>query len=185
MSSARLFVALEPPAAARTALARWGSRACDADPALRAVGEEALHLTVHFLGERPQADVEALRAAVAQAPATCIPLAGAGALWLAPRRPHVLTAALDDVTGALEALHRALGAGLESATPGWSRDARPLRPHITVARVRRGAHPRLEAVPGPPELSFAATAVVLLQSRLSPAGAVYEPLARRSLHRGS
>jgi 2'-5' RNA ligase len=185
VSSARLFVALEPPAAARTALARWGGRACAADPALRAVGEAALHLTVHFLGERPQTDVEALRAAVAQAPPTAIPLAGAGALWLAPRRPHVLTAALDDVTGALEVLHRALGPALEAATPGWSRETRPLRPHITVARVRRGAHPRLEAVPRPPELSFEATAVVLLQSRLSPAGAVYEPLERCSLHRGA
>ena len=185
MSSARLFVALELPLRARTALARWGHEACAADPALRAVGEVGLHVTVHFLGERPEDDIAALRSAIAAAPARGIPLTAAGALWLAPRRPHVLTAALDDVDGALGVLHRSLGPALEAATPGWSREARPLRPHITVARVRRGATPLLEAAPQPPALSFAATAVVLLQSRLSPAGAVYEPLARRSLRRGA
>ena len=185
MSTARLFVALELPVRARTALARWGHEACDADPALRAVGEVGLHVTVHFLGERPEDDIAALRSAIAAAPARGIPLTAAGALWLSPRRPHVLTLALEDTTGSLAALHAALGPALEAATPGWSREARPLRPHITVARVRRGATPRLEAVPQPPELSFAATAVVLLQSRLSPAGAVYEPLERLVLHRGA
>ena len=182
MSSARLFVALELPAGARAALARWGRDACAADPALRPVAEAALHVTVHFLGERPAADIEALRAVIAAAPATATPLAGAGALWLAPRRPHVLTLALEDIAGSLGALHRRLGPALEAATPGWSRETRPLRPHVTVARVRRGTHPRLKALAEPPELSCEATAVVLLQSRLSPAGAVYDALERRSLH---
>jgi 2'-5' RNA ligase len=185
VSSARLFVALELPAGARTALARWGREACAADPALRAVGEEALHVTVHFLGERPDADIAALRSVIAGVPARAIPLAAAGALWLSPHRPHVLTLALGDATGTLEALHGALGPMLEAATPGWSREVRPLRPHVTVARVRRGARPLQEAVPRAPELSCVATAVVLLQSRLSPAGAVYEPLERLSLHRGA
>lgn len=181
MSTARLFVALELPAGARAALAGWGREACAADPALRGVGEEALHVTLHFLGERPAGDIDALRGVVAGAPVTAIPLTDAGTLWLAPRRPHVLTLALADPTGALEALHRRLGPALEAATPGWSAETRPLRPHVTVARVRRGARPRPAALVEPPALSFAAPAVVLLQSRLSPAGAVYEALERRSL----
>lgn len=183
--SARLFVALELPVAARAALARWGRDACARDPALRAVDEEALHVTVHFLGQRPEGDIDALRAAVAGAPAQAITLSTAGALWLAPRRPHVLTAALDGDTGSLGALHRALGPVLEAATPGWSRESRALRPHVTVARVRRGARPRQEGVPPAPELFCAMSAVVLLRSRLSPAGAVYEPLERLSLHTGA
>ena len=139
-------------------------------------------MTVHFLGERPHGDVAGLRSVVAGAPQAAVPLAAAGALWLSPRRPHVLTAALRDVAGTLETLHGILGPALEAATPGWSRETRPLRPHVTVARVRRGERPRTVGVPEPPELSCAATAVVLLQSRLSPAGAVYEPLERLSLH---
>ncbi len=185
MSSARLFVALELPAAVRTALARWGREVCAADPALRAVGEEALHVTVHFLGERPRDDITGLRSAIARAPARAIPLVTAGALWLAPRRPRVLTVAIGDTTGALEALHRALGPSLEAATPGWRRETRPFRPHVTVARVGRDARPGRQAVPEPPELSCAATAVVLMESRLSPAGAAYEPLEGLSLHRGA
>ena len=86
MSSARLFVALQLPAEARSALARWGREACAGDSSLRAVGEEALHVTVHFLGERPESDVEALRAVIGGAPRAAIPLTAAGALWLAPRQ---------------------------------------------------------------------------------------------------
>jgi RNA 2',3'-cyclic 3'-phosphodiesterase len=185
VSSARLFVALELPAADRAALAGWSHDACAADPALRAVAEEALHVTVHFLGERPEDDIAALRWVIAGAPVAAVPLASAGVLWLAPRRPHVLTLGLEDPSGALAALHRALGPLLEAATPGFRRATRALRPHVTVARVQRGARPREEALPEPPELSCEATGVVLLRSRLSPAGAVYEPLERRSLHRGA
>lgn len=181
MSSARLFVALELPAAERAALARWGHAAGAADPALRAVAQDALHVTLHFLGERPEADIPALRGVVAAAPQDAVRLTSAGVLWLSPRRPHVLTLGLADAAP-LTALHAGLGPALAAATPGWEPDRRALRPHVTVARVRRGARPRTAAVPAPPALSCAAAAVVLLRSRLSPAGAVYEPLERRVLH---
>ena len=180
MSSARLFVALELPAAERAVLARWGRAACAADPALRPVAEEALHVTLHFLGERPEADIPALVGVIAGVPGTAIRLTGTGALWLSPRRPHVLTLGLESGGGALTALHGVLGPALEAATPGWSPDRRPLRPHITLARGRE--RPRPAAAPAAPALSCAAPAVVLMRSRLSPAGAVYEPLGRRSLH---
>ena len=53
----RLFVALDLPAPARAALAAF--RAAAADPAVwRPVPDEALHLTLAFLGHRPEADVE-------------------------------------------------------------------------------------------------------------------------------
>lgn len=182
MSSARLFVALELPAAERAALARWGRAARAADPALRAVAEEGLHVTLHFLGERPEGDIAALRRVVAAAPRAAVRLMSTGTLWLAPRRPHVLTLGLA-TDPALTALHAALGPALGAATPGWDPDGRPLRPHVTVARVRGGARPRPAAAPAPPALSCAAPGVVLLRSRLSPAGAVYEPLERCSLHR--
>ena len=52
----RLFVALDLPAPARAALAAF--RAAAADPAIwRPVPDEALHLTLAFLGHRPEADV--------------------------------------------------------------------------------------------------------------------------------
>lgn len=175
----RLFVALEPPGEVATALARWGAGIAGEDPALAPVGAEALHVTMAFLGECP-ADVVADLAAVVRAAATPAPpapaLGVAGALWLAPRRPHVLTVALEDVDAGLEAMHHRLWQGL--APLGFRLEDRPFRPHITVARVRRGQRPRNLDVPGPPVTSFPAVALTLLRSRLGGGAARYEPLER-------
>ena len=46
---ARLFVALDLPEQVRAGIAAWGRRAL-ADPALRPVGPESLHITLAFLG---------------------------------------------------------------------------------------------------------------------------------------
>ncbi len=177
----RLFVALELPGDVRAALARWGRSACDQDPSLRAVRDQALHVTVHFLGERPTADVERLREVVAGASDRAIPLVGAGALWLSPRRPHVLTCALEDPGGSLGDLFDTIGPALTQATPGWESADRRLRPHVTVARVRGGARPRVGAEPEPPVVRFEATAVALMRSDLGPGGAVYEAIERLPL----
>jgi 2'-5' RNA ligase len=58
-------------------------------------------------------------------------------------------------------------------------EARPFRPHVTVARLRAGARaPReLDALPEP--LAFTAGPVTLYRSRLGRGGAVYEPLFAR------
>lgn len=184
-SPLRLFAALELPAGARGALASWGRAACDGDQALRPVARDALHLTLHFLGARRLADLDGLRAAVAGAPASPVPLVTGGAVWLAPRRPHVLACGVEDRGGALCALHAALAPALVAAAPGWTPDARPLNPHVTVARVRRGIRPRPGSEPRAPRLVFEAAAVVLLRSHLGPGGARYETLERLALRRGS
>ncbi len=180
----RLFAALELPHAARATLAAWGRAAAARDPALRSVEEDALHVTLHFLGERPAAEIPRLCAAVAGAPDLAVPLAGTGTLWLAPRRPHVLTCGLESPGPALAALHAGLGAALQATAGGWTPDGRPLRPHVTVARVRRGARPRRDAVPAAPALRCAATAVLLQRSVPEPRGARYETLERRALRAG-
>jgi 2'-5' RNA ligase len=180
VSGARLFVALELPEEVRAALAGWGRACAGCDPALRALAPEALHLTVHFLGERPEAEIPALAAAVAQAASGAGPWRGAlaGALWLAPRRPHVLTCAVRDDGGALAALHAALVPVLGRAAPGWAPERRALRPHVTVARVRRGERPRTGSEPPAPQAAFSFPALALLRSHLGPGGARYETLTR-------
>jgi 2'-5' RNA ligase len=180
VSRARLFVALELPADVREALAGWG-RACAAgDPALRALAPEALHLTLHFLGERPASEIPDLAAAVAEAASGARTCHGAlaGALWLAPRRPHVLTCAVRDAGGSLADLHAALARALAGAARGWTAERRALRPHITVARVRRGSAPRVGREPAAPEGALSFPSVVLLRSHLGRDGARYEVLAR-------
>jgi 2'-5' RNA ligase len=178
--TARLFAALELPPGVRAELAAFGHAAAEGDPALRAVSEDALHLTLAFLGHRDPADIDPAGEAVRGVRAVAAPaLALADPLWLAPRRPHVLAVALEDVDGALGALRAEVVERLASALD-WEPEARPFRPHVTVARVRRGARPH-RALPAPPQAAFAGEAVVLFRSHLGDGPARYEPLACVSL----
>lgn len=185
--SARLFVALELPSAVVAALVAWRTpllRDARWEHALRPVAPEALHVTLCFLGSRPESAIEPLAELVE---ACGSPAGGAASglalgepLWLPRRRPRVLAIALDDRHGALGALQHRLVERLSEG--GWHEpEARPYLPHVTVARVRGegpAAHDRLSGVP---PLVFDGAAITLFRSRLSPAGARYEPLARSVL----
>jgi 2'-5' RNA ligase len=177
--TARLFAALELPAAVRADLAAFGHAAAGRDQALRPVAEDAVHLTLAFLGHRDIAEIapaaEAVRGIRAAAPALSL----GDPLWLAPRRPHVLTVALEDPDGSLATL-RADVVDRLSAAIDWRAEDRPFRPHVTVARVRRGARPRRD-LPDPPRAAFAGEALVLFRSHLGQGPARYEALERVEL----
>jgi len=174
----RLFVALDLPEAARAALARFRDAA--ADPAVwRPLAETSFHVTLAFLGHRPEDDVERVAAVLCGLEPWDAPqLALGDGLLLPPGRPRVLTVALADPGGVLAALQAAVSAGLAGGGL-YQPEARRFRPHVTVARLRPGARaPRsLGAEPG--ALAFAAGAVTLYRSRLGRGGAVYEPLFAR------
>ena len=174
--TARLFAALELPAAVRAQLASFGGAAAARDPALRAVGEGNLHLTLAFLGHRDVADLAPAAEAVRRLGTAAPPLALGDALWLAPRRPHVLTVALDDLDGTLATLRATLVERLAAALE-WEAESRPFRPHVTVARVRRGPRPSRD-LPDPPRATFAGEAVTLFRSHLGRGPARYEALER-------
>ncbi|MDP9293851.1 MAG: hypothetical protein M3O90_05395, partial [Actinomycetota bacterium] len=89
--SLRLFVALDLPPAARAALAAFRDTA--ADPAVwRALSDDALHVTLAFLGHRPESDVERAAEVLCGATGPAPRLVLGAALALPPRRPRVLTA---------------------------------------------------------------------------------------------
>jgi 2'-5' RNA ligase len=140
-----------------------------------------MHLTLAFLGHRALDEVEPAAAAVAALSAAAPPLALGEPLWLAPRRPHVLTVAVADPDGALATLHAAVLARLAEALPAWTPETRPLRPHVTVARVRRGAQPRRTGLPTPPSAAWRSASVVLFRSYLGGGEARHEALARAEL----
>jgi RNA 2',3'-cyclic 3'-phosphodiesterase len=177
--SARLFVALELPAPVRADLAAFGHAAADGDDALRPVSDEALHATLAFLGHRDPDDVPLAATAVREVPSAAPPLALGDPLWLAPRRPHVLTVALDDLDGALADMRAQLVDRLASALD-WEPERRSFRPHVTIARVRRGARVRRK-LPDPPRATFAGEAVILFRSHLGRGPARYEALERVAL----
>jgi len=171
----RLFVALELPEAARAALAAF--RAAAADPAVwRPLPDEALHLTLAFLGHRPDTDVERVAEVLRAAPAHAPRLALGRALALPPRRPRVLTAEVEDPHGSLRALQAAVSRDL-AARGLYTPEARPYRPHATVARLRPDAKAGRAPLPDPEPLEFRGEALTLFRSQLRREGSRYEPLA--------
>jgi 2'-5' RNA ligase len=198
-ATARLFVAIDLPAAVREALAAWvrgaaremSSRArADATrspqiatrhggPPLRVVDPELLHITLCFLGNRPTGEIEAIEAALD----SCVGPAGevslGAPLWLPPRRPRTLAVEVHH-DGRLAVLQAELLDALAGAC-AIEPERRRFRPHITVARMRAGAAARDRRLPATPAFAFAPAELVLYRSWLSPAGASYEALASRSL----
>jgi RNA 2',3'-cyclic 3'-phosphodiesterase len=173
----RLFVAAELPEPVVDALVRWRPR----DDALRPVAADALHVTLAFLGERAEGEVEALSRVVAHAARPVGGLSLAGAVWLPrPRAPRVLAVEVRDADGALAALQADVARGIEEVSD-WRREKRPFLAHVTVGRVRPRGRPGLDMGAPPDAGTFAAAALTLFRSRLHPHGARYEPVARAML----
>ncbi|HUN79788.1 MAG TPA: RNA 2',3'-cyclic phosphodiesterase [Solirubrobacteraceae bacterium] len=164
----------------------------DARGELRLLHPETLHVTLCFLGERPVGEIDAIGEALATVctEARSLGRLSLGApLWLPPRRPRALAVELhDDSGGALHALQHSILRELTALcelesdpAAGGRGGGRRFRPHVTVARLRAGDAPRQRALPATPALAFAAGAVTLQRSWLSPSGADYECLSSHAL----
>jgi 2'-5' RNA ligase len=201
--TARLFVAVDPPADVCGRLAEWARGALRAAPgtahgtthgglAPRVLDPELLHVTLCFLGNRPVGEMDLLAAQLGVCESTVGRLSVGAPLWLPARQPRALAVELHDDGGRLANLQReVVGALLEVS--GWqpnegvSADQRDLgqrrrfHPHITVARMRRGGTPAQRALAPTPSLSFTPRELVLYRSWLSPDGAGYEAIASHRL----
>jgi RNA 2',3'-cyclic 3'-phosphodiesterase len=173
----RLFVALELPVDVRAALSEWAARHVAGSDGLRLVQSDSLHVTLCFLGSVAATEIDALAVACGLATGSPRPVLAVGQpAWLPPRRPGVLAVDLDDAGGALAGLQAKLSAVL--ADGGWYEpERRPFRPHVTVARVRRGTRARPPELPPPAPLRFVGSSVALMRSRPGSGGARYERLA--------
>jgi 2'-5' RNA ligase len=178
-SHRRLFVALELPPAARAALVAFRRAAADA-AVWRPVADEALHLTLAFLGRRPADDVTIISRVLHEAAGPAPRLVLGDGLLLPPRRARVLCASLDDMDGTLAELQSRVSEGLAAASV-YVPEKRPFRVHATVARLRPRARAPRTIDEGPESLEFAGGPLTLFESRLHPHGARYEPLVRVSL----
>ena len=187
---ARLFVALDLPEETRAGLVAWGREAL-ADPALRPVAPESLHVTLAFLGSRPEEEIEAIASAVREsvAPAPWVELRDPEQR---PPRGRARLYALPAISPGAEALQAGLAQRLVEEG-FYEPEKRPFWPHVTVARVRSEARgSRRPAVvskpPGaiPEELVEPRIAVrmALYRSELQPTGARYVPLAQVELPGG-
>lgn len=174
----RLFVAIRPPALVRARLlglmggvagARWQN-------------EDQLHLTLRFIGEVDRhlaRDVDAALSGVHH-PRFSIALNGLGlferrgepvTLWagIAPQEP-------------VHALHKKVDQALVRV--GFEPDRRAYMPHVTIARLPRGAGPvqsLIEQSGGVAGAPFEVGEFCLYESQLGPEGPVYAVAERYSL----
>lgn len=174
----RLFVAIRPPEFVRSALldlmegvrgARW-------------TDEDQLHLTLRFIGEVARHAADDVHAALGfvQQPPFEIALNGLGAfdrrggatvLWagLAPQEP-------------LKTLHKKVDQAI--VRTGLAPERRAYHPHITLARLDRGAdpiQPLLESRGGMVGEPFGVEEFRLYESHLTAAGATHSLVERYSL----
>jgi RNA 2',3'-cyclic 3'-phosphodiesterase len=179
--SARLFIAVSLGDEDRRMLVAWAREAVGGDRGMRVVAADQVHLTLAFLGHRPLDEVAPLAELVESFAGWPLPALSSGAaLWLSPRRPHVLTVAVNDATDGLTALHTAVWDGLEDL--GYEREERRFRPHLTVARVRHGwSAPTATLLPPTPPLDLDVRSVTLMRSFLGGGPARYEELAHGTL----
>ena len=174
----RLFVAIRPPAPVRTQLLALMGGVAGA----RWLSDDQLHLTIRFIGEVDRHLARDIDAALSSLhhPRFSIALNGLGAferrgepvtLWagVAPHAP-------------LHALHKKVDQALVRV--GVEPDRRAFMPHLTIARLPRGAGPvralveQSGGVAGPP---FAVEEFGLYESRLTPEGPVYTLAERYAL----
>lgn len=163
-------------------MAGWREATIGGRDDLRPVRVADLHVTLVFLG---WTDPDRVAAIWEAASGTLVdgavpPLLTPGGLAAVPkRRPRLVSLELSDEGGRAAALQRAAADSLAAAGL-HEPERRPFWPHVTLARLRRGARwPPLEASPGLGP--FEAAAVTLYRSHLSPSGARYEALHRHPL----
>lgn len=179
----RLFVALNLPPAIRATAWAAATPLRDAIPAgVTWTREEALHVTLRFLGERPPAVADALADALARSLGDAVPprveLSAVGA-FPSLQRPRVLWLG-GPSNSALAGLYQ--GVERACAALGFDPEGRPFRLHVTLGRVRQGARIEQDAFARAAEAvtlraGFDAATVDVMASELSPAGSRYRVVA--------
>ena len=153
---------------------------------LRLVEPGSVHLTLKFLGDILETQVETISSAVDEAVDGIEPFVmqiGDSGVFPSRRRPRVLWVGLDGDLPYMTMLHQRLEDALVSL--GYEKESRPFRPHLTLGRLQerasnadrsRAAEALLssDAARGTP---VAVEAVSLMRSVLLPTGAEYGRLS--------
>ncbi len=184
MESVRAFVAVELPPFILERLRQVQEQLQAYSSAVKWVDPTGIHLTLKFLGDVPGDQLEAISQALSRAARRSshhtVEVEGIGGfptlisprvLWVGMKMPEELAELQRLVDEVLAAL-------------GFPRENRPFSPHLTLARVREGAGPAERRRLGEAARnlmvgslgSFPVEEVGLVQSTLTPRGAIYRRL---------
>ncbi len=179
----RSFLALDPPEdVLREVGAVQGRLRKLIEGEIRWVRPEGIHLTLKFFGDVSGGDVANIAAVVEKAAAGERPFSlaiGGAGVFPDPHRPRVLWLGMNGDVERLLAFQKGLEQTLHGI--GIPREERPFRPHLTLGRIKtsRGLIGLAGALEKGEEYTagrFVASGLSLIQSELTPKGAVYTKL---------
>lgn len=137
MSMTRTFIALELDTTQQQFLGTIIRQGKQLLPDLRWVEPESIHLTLAFLGELNDQQLEKAIAASQYAASISNPfsyrLSSLGTFG-PPRQPRVLWMGVSEPSGILNIVYQALSLALEQR--GFATEKRPFSPHLTLARIK-------------------------------------------------
>jgi 2'-5' RNA ligase len=189
----RLFLALDIDHAIRGRIARFLDGVCGFAPDARWARPESLHVTLKFIGERPEEDVGKIKQVLETIAAEACEMNFRGyGFFPSARAPRVFWIGIEagPTVASLAAMVDARLASLDIP-----KEEHAFTPHLTLARGGRGSgaprkqqadrpnrsfqrlQEKLTALPTPEFGTMTAREFFLYQSRLSPTGSTYTKLA--------
>ncbi|MBL0174094.1 MAG: RNA 2',3'-cyclic phosphodiesterase [Ignavibacteria bacterium] len=182
----RCFLALYPDDAARGAFGEYVTKLRKLNPTVRWEKEPHIHITLKFIGDIERSAAQRVAAHIkarlsgAKAIDAVVSVVGA---FPNMRHPRVIWLGFREPVPELVAMQRAIDdmAYLE----GVSRDRTPFSPHFTIGRVKeysriRHLYSDIEANPFEP-VPVTFTSMRVMESTLTPAGAIHTELGRLDL----
>jgi RNA 2',3'-cyclic 3'-phosphodiesterase len=179
----RSFIAIELPEEVRATLSQLETQLmAESSTAVKWVATDSIHLTLKFLGSVDSDKLDAIIRAMQIAASGISPFQlELNALGVFPntRQVQVVWVGLDGELASLTRLQKSIEANVSPL--GFPTEARPFRPHLTLARVREQALPserqklgdliasRSLAEPS----AFEVSSISLMRSQLTRQGAIY------------
>ncbi len=186
--AARTFIAVDIDPTIRRRLLTAAEQIDCPDMKVRWTAVENIHLTLKFLGDVDDSELNDVCRAAMQVAADIEPfdfsITGLSCQPTAGRQLRMIWAGVDDQSGGLASLNAALEDAME--TLGFPREHRKFSPHLTLGRVKSVAHADAvrSAVAESAETDFGIQGcdeIVIYTSVLSPDGPTYTAAATAGL----
>ena len=182
--SLRTFLAIDLPSSLHLAIGQKQNQLKSVLPGINWVKSENLHITLKFLGDTPESQIDDLRQVVEQAVkrtlSFVLTLRGFGAF---PDKgaPRTLWTGIESEENVLE--HLAVQVEAAVVPLGFPEEGKPFRPHLTLARIKKDHRELGQAIEKAGVLAdpfifgrLLVEQVTLFQSDLRPTGSVYTKL---------
>jgi 2'-5' RNA ligase len=185
----RAFIAIEIPRTIKTELIQVIDRLKSSRADVKWVKPEGIHLTLKFLGNIDQQKIKEVKEILDKVAKmqVCfeIRLEGLGA-FPKPVSPRVIWAGVKQ--GAQNTINLAKNLENQLEKIGFEKEKRPFHPHLTLGRLRSGQNKGklvqlLKSSKFKSPSVIQATHVSLIQSTLTPGGAIYTPIYQTDLSR--